>query len=266
MTNVDSPSPIVVGVDGSMAAIRAAEWAIDEATSRGLTLRLVHVAAFDELLLTGTEQTVLESPLRGAASAVAATGKPVKVDTAVIRGAVLLTLADESRRAAMMCVGSVGIGRVARTLLGSTAAALVTKAHCPVAIIRSESDAPPEGGGWIAVAVDDKSDAVLYYAMEEGRLRKAPVLAVAARWHSPAGTAAQTLKQRIDSWIRRYPDVVVRLVDAYAGALQYVEHHDLNVQLAVVSPADADFVMRLVGPHGHPILAHADCSVLVVRP
>jgi len=152
------------------------------------------------------------------------------------------------------------------TLLGSPAAALATKAHCPIAIIRSDSNASPEGGGWIAVAVDDKSEAVLYYAMEEGRLRKAPVLAMAARWQSPADAAAQTLKQRIDSWIRRYPDVVVPLVDAHAGAAQYVEHHDVNVQLAVVGPADADFVTRLVGPHGHPILAHADCSVLLVRP
>jgi nucleotide-binding universal stress UspA family protein len=204
--------------------------------------------------------------LQAGALAVAATGTSVTVDTAVIRGAVELVLTDESRRAAMMCVGSVGIGRVARTLLGPTAAALAKNAYCPVAVIRSGNDAPPKGGGWIAVAVDDKSDAVLRYAMEEGRLRKAPVLALTARWQSPAQTQAHLLKQQIDSWIARYPDVVVRLVDAHGGATQYLEHLDQNVQLAVVGPADADFVTRLVGPHGHPILAHVDCSVLVVRP
>ena len=37
----------------------------------------------------------------------------------------------------MICVGSVGIGAVAREFLGSTAAALAEKAHCPVAIIRT---------------------------------------------------------------------------------------------------------------------------------
>ena len=34
---------VVVGVDGSKAAIGAAMWAIDEAISRELPLRLVHV-------------------------------------------------------------------------------------------------------------------------------------------------------------------------------------------------------------------------------
>ena len=35
--------PIVVGIDGSQAAIQAAEWAIDEAVSREVPLRLVEV-------------------------------------------------------------------------------------------------------------------------------------------------------------------------------------------------------------------------------
>jgi len=35
--------PIVVGIDGSQAAIEAVRWAIDEAVSREVTLRLVHV-------------------------------------------------------------------------------------------------------------------------------------------------------------------------------------------------------------------------------
>ena len=36
-------SPIVVGVDGSDAAINAAKWAIDEAISRDVPLQIVHV-------------------------------------------------------------------------------------------------------------------------------------------------------------------------------------------------------------------------------
>src|SRR6185436_12732044 len=37
-------APIVVGVDGSTAALTAARWAIDEAISRDVPLRIVHVA------------------------------------------------------------------------------------------------------------------------------------------------------------------------------------------------------------------------------
>ena len=56
-------------------------------------------------------------------------------------------LKAESHYAAMVCVGSVLIGRIARVLVGSTAAALAHKAHCPVAIIRTDHDAPASDTG-----------------------------------------------------------------------------------------------------------------------
>jgi nucleotide-binding universal stress UspA family protein len=41
-------APVVVGVDGSDAAIDAAIWAIDEAISRDVPLRIVHVTHIEE--------------------------------------------------------------------------------------------------------------------------------------------------------------------------------------------------------------------------
>ena len=41
----------------------------------------------------------------------------------------------------MICIGSIGIGQVARRVIGSTADAVAQKAHCPVAIIRHNRDA-----------------------------------------------------------------------------------------------------------------------------
>ena len=43
MSPNDATGPVVVGVDGSKAAINAALWAIDEAVSRDVPLRLIHV-------------------------------------------------------------------------------------------------------------------------------------------------------------------------------------------------------------------------------
>ena len=45
MTQLERSKPVVVGIDGSQAAIDAATWAVDEAVSRGVPLRLVHVSA-----------------------------------------------------------------------------------------------------------------------------------------------------------------------------------------------------------------------------
>ena len=43
MNSAESPGPVVVGVDGSDAAIGAAEWAAREAVHQDVPLRLVYV-------------------------------------------------------------------------------------------------------------------------------------------------------------------------------------------------------------------------------
>jgi nucleotide-binding universal stress UspA family protein len=44
MRDSNTPQPsVVVGIDGSQTAIQAAEWAVDEAVSREVPLRLVEV-------------------------------------------------------------------------------------------------------------------------------------------------------------------------------------------------------------------------------
>ncbi len=42
MTNAADIRPVVVGVDGSQAALAATLWAVDEAVDREVPLRLVH--------------------------------------------------------------------------------------------------------------------------------------------------------------------------------------------------------------------------------
>jgi nucleotide-binding universal stress UspA family protein len=54
MNDKHAPSAVVVGIDGSPPAIRAAQWAIDEAVSRSVPLRLVYVTKPKHPPLTGT--------------------------------------------------------------------------------------------------------------------------------------------------------------------------------------------------------------------
>ena len=42
MTNSEFIKPVVVGVDGSDDALRALDWAADEAARHGWSLRIVH--------------------------------------------------------------------------------------------------------------------------------------------------------------------------------------------------------------------------------
>ena len=92
MNQLDAKS-VVVGVNGSQAAVNAAKWAIDEALSRQMPLRLVYVITGKD---TGSTQAsdweleraemVLSQAESAVLSAAQAEGKPVEIETAIRSG------------------------------------------------------------------------------------------------------------------------------------------------------------------------------------
>lgn len=262
----------MVGVDGSEAAIEAARWAAKEAVHQQVPLRLVHVTPVvggsarsdrDERIARDRA----ENALWAARLAVEELGLPVKLDIAVLHGDVDTVLADESGGAVLICVGSAGINRVSSIMLGSTAATLAEHARCPVAVIRRDSKSPPVDFGFIAVVIDERpgNDEVIDRALEEARMRRAPLLVLGLwRWGQSENSREHLIRQ-LDSCLRRYPDVEVEVAPARSGINRYLESFVGAVQLVVVSQEDAHRVVQLVGPHGPTILAHADCSVLILR-
>ena len=272
MKSAESPGPVVVGVDGSDAAIGAAEWAGKEAIHQDVPLRLVYVIQIADGPMrsadaSSAEEDYAESSLRAARLAVEATGLPVKIDTAVLYGDVDSALIAESSSATLICVGSVGIGRVANMVIGSTAAILAEEAHCPVAIVRRDGESPASEAGLIAVVVDDRpgNHDVVRCAMEEARVRKAPVLALCVGRRAFFERSRDRFYRRLDGLLRRYPDVRVEVATTRLSVTRYLQECIGAVQLVVIGSGDAGRVTQLVGPHGLPILRHADCSVLVVR-
>jgi nucleotide-binding universal stress UspA family protein len=267
--------PIVVGIDGSRAAIQAAEWAIDEAVSREVPLRLVAVipqqvepAPLASVGNVRMEVEYADAALRIAAAVVAADEKLVKVETAVLQGDPAAVLLAESQDAAMVCVGSTGIGRFARALLGSTAAELAEAAYCPVAIIRAQQHRTKPKSALIAVAVNDSpgNDGVVELAIKEALLRHAPVVALGV-WRQDLGeNPCDELDRRLRVWEQRYPRVQFHSLATRTGIADFLDVSDSRIQLAVIGSADIDQVASLVGPHSHPILGRAECSVLIIRP
>lgn len=270
MTSADSAHPVVVGIDGSSAAIDAARWAIDEAIGRTVPLRLIHVVPADNGPTSSVKDDRLaaqyaEAALHSACAAVQSGGRPVEVQTVVHRGDISLTLAEESRRAAMICVGSVGIGRTASRLLGSAAVALAKHAHCPVAIIRADGESPQTKR---IVAVMDRhpdSDEVLHHAFDEARLRRVSLLVLGVRRWKVGAMSEPELVRRLGNWTPRYPDVAVQMCITDT-ATEYLVTRNEPIQLLVTGSADANKLTQLVGPHGHAFATHPNCSVLLVRP
>jgi hypothetical protein len=99
-----------------------------------------------------------------------------------------------------------GKGRLAKALLGSTAAQLAEAAHCPVAIIRSQQSRPKPDSALIVVAVNHSpgNDDVVEQAVVEAQLRHAPVLAL-GEWRDDLGEMPyDELDRRVQFWIQRY--------------------------------------------------------------
>ena len=270
MNYPQSPQRIVVGIDGSDAAINAAKWAVAEATSRDIPLRLIHVIPERRADAPADDESLDieygETALRAACAALHAIDKPVKVETDLVHGSPASALISESRDAAMVCIGSVGIGQIARKIIGSTADAVAQNAHCPVAVVRTNREAGESPSGSIAVVVDDKpgNDAVLEHGFAEALLRKAPILAMGV-WRWGFGEIPyRKLDRRLGRWVTQHPEVHVRPAAARNGAAEFLTSTQEPVQLAVVATEDAHKVAQMVGPLT-PHFGRSGCSVLVVR-
>lgn len=260
MTN--QPQPVVVGIDGSDTAVNAAVWAIEEAVSRDTTLRLVYATKARYSSTEDYEDDIrrAKASLQEAEKAVTAANEQVKTETAIVTGPPGFALGEESQRAAMVCVGSVGIGGYARAILGSVAADLAEKARCTVAIIRPSDDLPEHAVDWIVVGAKHelRDEPAVEHAMREADLRHLPVLLVGNE---------ELMDYRIDEWKPRYPDVHVYPVTADSADVgRFLKKHHERIALAVIGASDADELTQILGPHGHHSLFHRSAaSVLVVR-
>lgn len=269
VTDRAASAVVVVGVDGSYAASNAILWAVDEAATRDVPLRIVYVADVSDQPAADVGPAIdyAERALRAATTAVQSSGKRVKVQTEIRWGGVTDILLDESRTAALVCIGSAGMSAQAGNPLGSTAAALAEHAECPVAVIRSAFD-KPAGVEWIAVVVNDHhdNDEVIAWALNEAQLRRKPVFAVEA-WAPDLGEASyDELDRRMARWKRQYPDVHIYPV-ATRGSLGHflTKHSDERIKLAVFGQHDLDQIKSLRSLRARPV-NHDECSVLIVRP
>jgi nucleotide-binding universal stress UspA family protein len=284
MQNHYSPSPtVVVGIDGSRSAIDAALWAVDEAVSRDIPLRLVYAidptCASTDPRDTARDLARAEVAVRHAFTAVESTDKPVKIEVEILQDRPTQALRNASRWAAMLCVGSAGLKDCVQGRIGSTAAALASSAHCPVAVVRGH-DPVHAAHQWVVVEVDESaaSDGVLRRAIEEAQLRNAP-LRVLTTWQSrftdihDANAVADgnrlaraQLDRRLAQWKKRYPGLDVRAAAVDRSTLSYLAKNASSIQLLVVGHERPQGVAALLGPPGYAALHNAECSVLICEP
>ena len=115
-----------------------------------------------------------EVAVRYAFTAVESTDKPVKIEVEILQDRPTRALLEASRWAALLCVGAMGLKHSAQGRIGSTAAALASSAHCPVAVVRGH-DPLHAKQQWVVAEVDESAvSEECYGARSKRRNSEAP--------------------------------------------------------------------------------------------
>ncbi|MEU8146916.1 universal stress protein [Nonomuraea sp. NPDC048901] len=278
---------IVVGVDGSPSAGSALGWAADDASRRGLPLRIVLVrepwAAEHPSTRASDRQTLTERCtylLDQAAEQVRRLTPELEVSTAVVTGSVIERLKGESETADSVVVGSRGLGGFAGLVLGSVGLGLAGHAHSPVVVVRMPV---PGRHREIVVGFDGSpfAESALEYALEQAGARRAPVrvvygqrtprLAPHPAGYGPFLTGAPgeevaEIRLRLAPWHEKYPDVEVIESIVPGHPVPVLARASEKAALVVVgSRGLGGFASAALGSVSHGVLHRACCPVAVVQ-
>jgi nucleotide-binding universal stress UspA family protein len=273
-----SELPVVVGVDGSRAALDIVDLAAAEAVRRGARLVIVHV-------WPGRYGGPFRS--RGAAAPGAGDGRHLvdlaarraqhrepglHVSTELVDDSPADTLVRRSAGAALIVVGHHDAAGTRRSW-GSTAAYLAHHSACPILLYRGAVPAP----GPVVVAVSGHRTATLACACEEAALCGSRLVAVHV-WTvgDAAGAARQAAQQAAERslaaalarWLRAYPQVEVdRLLLHELDVAYALERASGRGRILVAGTGrNGRFAEALYGLHGAALTRQPPCPVLLVPP
>jgi nucleotide-binding universal stress UspA family protein len=181
-------APVVVGVGGPHDE-RTVRWAAGEARDRGLRLRLVHALTPPVGRHPGWAAAAAPGLRRlarvelDAAEGIAREVVPeLEVETAVVEGGVVRVLHAEAAHAALLVVGSEGLGRIGDLLLGGVVRRLAGHVDVPLVVVTADYDPFAPRGDHAPVLVGDDGtpgcSGAWRFAADRAQRRGAPLVAV----------------------------------------------------------------------------------------
>lgn len=287
-------NPVVVGVDGSASALHAVRWAAEQAVRRGLPLRIVHVYVAPITLPGGVvDPSIVRSAMRAQGSrwlseahtVAQAVAPALEPDLALENAPLIPVLAEESRSAELLVLGTRGLGGFTGLLLGSTATLLAGRAHCPLVVVRGDDTGTVREHGPVVVGVDGtrNSEQAIAFAFAEASARDGRLVAVHTWTDSLADTALlghpeppdfvpaqqqafELLAERLAGWQEKYPDVHVTREVVRDHPSRALLRYAAGAALVVVGTRGRGGFRGLVlGSTGQHLLHHAPCPVAIVR-
>lgn len=288
---INAGAPVVVGVDGSAAALDAVRVAVREAEYRQRPLRVVHAFIWP---LTGAPLTPVpgapvtaglrnqaEQYVTEAVEQARKIAPDLRITGVVVDGAPTPVLVEEARGAVLTVLGHRGLGGFAGLLLGSVTVQVAARAQSPVMVVRGEARAD----GPVVVGVDgsELSTKAVAFAFEEADRRDASLVAVHA-WLFPTpvgpgdilplvydldaaeGEEERTLAESIAGFADRYPQVQVRHRVVRGSPGRVLVEASKRAQLVVVGAhGRGAFGGLLLGSVSHAVLHHGHSPLVIVR-
>ncbi|MEV6007976.1 universal stress protein [Streptomyces sp. NPDC051976] len=276
--------PVVVGVDGSDAAVGAVDWAADEAARTGQPLRLVFASLwehYDRIKPNfspdrASEEILAERIVASAREQAEALRPDVKVTAEVVPHDPVTALLTEAEQAYAVVVGNRGRGEITDLLLGSTSLTVAARAQCPVVVVRGPRREPGDGRPRVVLGVgaEDRSSAAGAFAFRQAA-RRGAVLEVVRAWRRPrigsddAGQesrhAQETLDDIVASFALGHAEVPVELTSVEGHPRKALLERAAGADLLVVGARHRHSKVGLqLGPVNHGVLHHSPCPVAVV--
>ncbi|WIV53897.1 universal stress protein [Amycolatopsis nalaikhensis] len=261
--------PVVAGVDASAAALAAVRWAAAEAVRRDTTLRLLHACVFGDERPHDDSELLLEHVyrfLRRAAEVAREQAPGVRVETQVRLGLAVDLLLAESADAALVVLGSHGLGGLRGALIGSVALRVAAGASCPVVVVPGQRSTRT---GPVLVGFDPSgsSEHALRFALEEAAAVCARVHVVHA-WRIGDGHVEQReLEAHLAGWARKYPalEITAQALRDRSPARALLAAAPGARLIVVGTRGRGPVAGGVLGSTGNALLAHAACPVAVVH-
>ena len=257
--SVDIFKRVVVGTDGSPAALEAARQAAALADGWAFVVA-VHQTAPTIVGGTGIGVPVhyddgFQRELAGAALAKASSrvewAAPPQTELTTGNAWDALLAAAKAHEATLIAVGAHGFGRIGGILLGSVATELLHKARCSVLAARAAGERFPER---IVVGVDGSAESAVAYDAASVLARRCD----AELWPVVAHGGEPVDKRRVAEIVGdRREDLPDKPVDALVAAVA-------DADLVVVGSRRLHGV-RALGSVSERVAHRAACSTLVVR-
>lgn len=285
------PAPILVGVDGSSSSQEALDWATAEASAARRPLHIVHCFphAMMELPPRAGERSHAggiragERLLAEAELLARLVAPDITVTGELIVSAPAPALLRKAEGAALLVLGSRGLGRLMDVLVGSVGVAVAGHAACPVVVVRPGSNDRRRTSRRVVVGVDgtEASAAAVDFAFEAAARRGGDITALIA-WSAPVSRAhparrelsraserkhRRLLGEALDGPRRTFPDVVVSYEVVSGRPAHTLVAESIGADLVVVGSRGRGGLRGLLqGSVSQALLHHSPCPVAVIPP